>query len=175
MSRRPMADGTERHNMRTVLFVCAYNATRSIMAEALLNHLGRGRFRALSAGENTSGAVHPLTFECLAAHGIPTPGLHSKTWWRYIGLGAPPIDLIITVCDDSKEDMSQQWCHAPLKAHWGTTNPAALRGTDEEIRCAFKSTFDVLRRRVEAFVQLPLDSLNRTAQWSEVMRVGEIH
>jgi arsenate reductase len=161
--------------MRTVLFICVYNATRSIMAEALLNHLGSGRFRAFSAGEHASGTVHPLTFECLAAHGIPTPGLHSKTWWRYIGLGAPPIDLIITVCDDSKEDMSQPWRHTPVKAHWNTANPAAVRGTDEEIRRAFDYTLDVLRRRVEAFLQLPLDSLDRTALWSEIMRVGEIH
>jgi arsenate reductase (thioredoxin) len=161
--------------MRTVLFVCVYNATRSIMAEALLNHLGAGRFRAFSAGEHASGSVHPLTFECLAAHGIPTPGLHSKTWWRYIGLGAPPIDLIITVCDDSKEDMSQPWRHTPVKVHWGTANPAAVRGTDEEIRRAFDYTFDVLRRRIEAFLRLPLDGLDRTALWSEIMRVGEIN
>ena len=161
--------------MRTVLFMCVFNATRTIMAEALLNHLGGGRFRAFSAGEYSSSSVHPLTLECLAAQGIPTQGLRSKTWSQYIGLGAPRIDFIITVCDDSKEDMSRQWRYEPIKAHWDTANPASVRGTDEDVRRAFESTLELLRRRIEAFLQLPLDGLDRTAQWREIMRVGEIH
>lgn len=160
--------------MRTVLFMCLFNATRSIIAEALLNHLGSGRFRAFSAGEYTSGSVHPLTLECLAAHGIPMQGLRSKTWSQHVGLGAPPINFIITVCDDSQEDMSQPWRHEPIKAHWDTANPAVVRGSDEEVRRAFESTLALLRRRIEAFLQLPLDTLDRTAQRREIMRVGEI-
>jgi arsenate reductase len=118
--------------------------------------------------------LHPLTLECLVAHSIPVQGLRSKTWSRYIGLGAPRIDYIITVCDDSKEDMRRQWRQEPIKAHWDTANPAAVRGTDEEMRCAFEYTFDLLRRRIEAFLQLPLDELDRTAQWRAIMTVGEI-
>lgn len=162
--------------VRTVLFLCVFNATRSIMAEALLNQLGSARFRAVSAGDRASGSVHPLTLECLAAHEVPIDGLHSKTWERYIGLGAPRIDLIITVCDDSKEDVSRQWQQKPfpMKAHWDTANPAAVRGTQEELRRAFESTFELLKRRIEALLQLPLDDLERDAQWHEIMRIGAI-
>jgi len=160
--------------VRTVLFMCVVNATRTIMAEALLNHLGGGRFRAFSAGEYASGAVHPLTLECLEAHGIPIQGLHSKTWSRYVGLGAPQIDFIITVCDDSKEDMRRQWRQEPIKAHWDTANPAAALGKEEDMRLAFEYTFDLLKRRIEAFLQLPLGDCDPAAQWGAIMSVGEI-
>lgn len=146
------------------------------MAEALLNQRGCGRFRAFSAGEYAAGQVHPQTLECLVGHGVPIEGLHSKTWDHYIGLGAPRIDLIITVCDDSKEDMSRRWQQPslPIKAHWATANPAAVEGTQDEIRRAFETTFDLLSRRIEALLQLPLDHLEREAQWRELMRIGEI-
>lgn len=146
------------------------------MAEALLNQRGRGRFRAFSAGEYASGQVHPLTLECLAGHGVAIEGLHSKTWEHYIGLGAPRIDLIITVCDDYREDMIRRWQQEPLplKAHWDTANPAAVEGTQDDIRRAFEITFDLLSRRIEALLQLPLDHLEREAQSRELMRIGEI-
>jgi arsenate reductase (thioredoxin) len=168
---------TEKGIERTVLFLCVFNATRSIMAEALLNHLGRGRFRASSAGEFPSGQVHPLTLECLAAHAIPTEGLHSKTWERSIGLGAPRIDFIITVCSDSKEDMSRRCGQPPLpiKAHWDTANPIGVGDPDEIARRKFEDTFERLKRRVEALLQLPLDTLDRETQWREIMRIGESH
>ena len=171
---RPAAAAPVEIAVRTVLFMCVFNATRTIMAEALLNHLGGGRYRAFSAGEYASGAVHPLTLECLVAHGIPIQGLQSKTWSRYIGLGAPHIDFIITVCDDSKEDMRRQWRQEPIKAHWDTANPAVALGTEEDMRRAFEYTFDVLKRRIEAFLQLPLDDRDPTAQWHAIMSVGKI-
>jgi arsenate reductase len=163
--------------VRSVLFICVFNATRSIMAEALLNHLGGGRFRAFSTGESSFGPVHPLTLECLAAHGISTTGLHSKTWERYFGLGAPGIDLIITVCRNSQEEMSRhsrRWPF-PIKAHWDTADPIVMGDSEEQTRRALDDTFGLLKRRIKALVQLPLDGLERTAQWEAIMAIGQIY
>ena len=162
--------------MRHVLFLCVFNATRSIMAEALLNHLGKGRFRALSAGDYPSRHIHPLTLECLAAHDIPIAGLHSKTWEMFIGLGAPRIDYIITVCDDSREKPHRGWLAdaMPLKIHWDTANPAMVQGSAEQIRFAFEDCYQRLARRIEALIALPLEGMDRPTQWQELPRLGEI-
>ena len=106
--------------MKTVFFLCVYNASRSIMAEAILNHVGRGRFKALSAGERAIGEVHPLTLRTLAAHEIPTEGLRSKNWAQFFGLAAPRFDYMITVCDDSLDETATRDSSQPVKAHWST-------------------------------------------------------
>jgi arsenate reductase len=162
--------------MRHVLFLCVFNATRSIMAEALLNHLGKGKFRAHSAGDYRARQIHPLTLECLAAHGIPPEGLHSKTWELFIGLGAPRIDYIITVCDDSQEKPHDKWppFTMPVKVHWNTANPASVQGSPEQIRSAFEAVYQRLARRIEALVALPLDGMDRSVQWQEISRFDEI-
>lgn len=158
--------------MKTVLFLCVYNASRSIMAEAILNHVGAGRFRACSAGERAIGAVHPLTLRVLAGEGIPTEGLASKNWALFFGLGAPRLDYLITVCDDSREDMSIEDPSAPIKAHWPTPNPLTDGRSEVEIEQALRDTYRLLRDRIDALVALPLEDLDRQASHAALMQIG---
>ncbi len=162
--------------MHNVLFLCVFNATRSIMAEALLNHLGQDKFRAHSAGDYPARQIHPFTLECLDHHGVPIEGLYSKTWERFIGFGAPRIDFIITVCDDSLEKTHRWWLPAamPVKVHWSTANPAIVEGPPEKIYAAFEDTYQLLVRRIEALVALPLEDMDRPTQWQAISRLGEV-
>jgi arsenate reductase len=155
-----------------VLFLCTYNATRSIMAEAILNHLGKGRMRAYSAGDRIVPDLHPLTLDCLERHGIPAAGLHSKRWEFFFGLGAPRLDYIITVCDDSRSDL--QW-HAdcgPVRAHWDTPNPGLVKGSEFEERAAFDAVFESLRQRIEALLAIPLARMTEAEQREAIMHIG---
>lgn len=144
-----------------VLFLCTHNSARSILAEALLNHLGRGRFRAYSAGSQPrlEGQPNPLAFEALAAEGIPTAGLRSKSWDEFARPDAPLMDLVITVCDNAAGESCPLWPGRPAKAHWGYPDPSAGEASEADKRRAFALTLQAIRERLERLVQLPDSAL----------------
>jgi len=134
--------------MRNVLFLCTGNSARSILAEALLNHLGAGRFRGYSAGSFPKGAVHPLALEVLRFHHVPTDGLRSKSWDEFAAPAAPGMDLIFTVCDNAAKEICPVWPGHPVTAHWSIEDPAAVEGTDLMKRQAFAQVFQALSARI---------------------------
>ena len=154
------------------LFLCTGNSARSIMGEVLLNHLGRGRFRAFSAGSHPSGTVNPFSIETLRAMGLDTGGLRSKAWDEFAAPGAPPIDFIFTVCDNAAGEACPVWPGKPVTAHWGVEDPAAVEGSDEAKRKAFRDAAAILRRRIELFLALPLEKLDALALQSRLREIG---
>ena len=154
------------------LFLCTGNSARSIMAEAMLNHLGRGRFRAYSAGSHPAGAVNPFAIELLQGGGLPTGGLRSKNWDEFAKPGAPRMDFILTVCDNAAGEACPVWPGKPIAAHWGVADPAAVDGTDEQKRAAFKAAANVLRRRIELLVALPDSKLEDMSAQSRLREIG---
>lgn len=169
---RPSRKGADR--LVNVLFLCTFNASRSIMAEAILNHLGQGRFRAHSAGDQAVGQIHPLTFDVLARHGVPAIGLQSKSWGRFFGLAAPQMDFLIIVCDDSYEDMSWPSEGPLIKAYWATPNPTEASKDDAAMSSAFESVYASLEKRIRAFIALPLHEMTATERCRAVNQIGEI-
>ena len=152
-----------------VLILCTGNSARSILGEALVNRLGRGNFSGFSAGSTPKGAVHPLALQLLQKLQLPTSGLRSKSWDEFAAPGAPPLDFIITVCDNAAGEMCPVWPGRPITAHWGIPDPAAAEGTDAEQRAAFQRAYDELERRIGAFTSLPIESLDR-AQLQQRLR-----
>ncbi len=140
--------------MRNILFLCTGNSARSIIAECLANHLGRGRIRAFSAGSRPAGAVHPFALRLLAEKGFETSALRSKSWEEFARPEAPRMDFVITVCDRAAAEACPVWPGAPAHAHWGIADPAAVRGDEAVVRAAFEETHDRLHRRVEALLSL---------------------
>src|SRR5215471_7758411 len=134
-----------------VLFLCTGNSARSIMAEALMNHLGQGTCAAYSAGSHPTGRVHPLTLATLQSMGLPVEGLRSKSWEEFAQLGAPPVDYILTVCDNAAGEVCPLWPGKPITTHWGVEAPAACVGTADEQRQKFDEVAQQLRRRIERF------------------------
>lgn len=157
---------------RNVLFLCTGNSARSVMAEALLNDLGKGRFRAFSAGSHPTGKIHPLTLETLRLAGIDVAGLRSKSWDEFSGPDAPVLDFIFTVCDIAAGEPCPVWPGQPMTAHWGFSDPAAFTGSDTEMRAFFQEIFRQIRTRIELFVTLPLDSLDRLSLQSRLDQMG---
>ena len=155
-----------------VLFLCTGNSARSVMGEVLLNALGEGRFKGYSAGSMPRGEVNPLTLEVLAAADLPTGGLRSKSWDKFAGPKAPHMDFVFTVCDDAAGETCPIWPGTPVTAHWGIEDPAAVEGTALERRAAFVRALGFMRNRVAAFVNLPLDSLDRLALEARLRRIG---
>lgn len=155
-----------------VLFLCTGNSARSILAEAILNEKGYGRFLAFSAGGHPKGAVHPLALALLERSGIDTAGLRSKAWDEFAAPGAPPLDFIITVCDSAAGELCPVWPGHPLSAHWGQPDPAAVEGTDLEKTNAFRAAFRVLERRIELFMALPIEALDRPALGTRIREIG---
>jgi protein-tyrosine-phosphatase len=159
-----------------VLFLCTGNSARSIMAEALLNHWGRGRFRALSAGSHPKGEVHPLALDVLTRNRIRIEGARSKSWDEFASPDAPPLDFVFTVCDRAAEEVCPVWPGQPMTAHWGIQDPAAVEGTDEQKARAFNTAFRELDARLKIFTSLRLEALDRLAlqrQLDEIGRVGD--
>ena len=139
---------------RNVLFLCTGNSARSILAEGLMNHLGAGRYRAFSAGSQPQGRVHPLALETLDELGIALAGARSKSWDEFAGPASPPIDVLITVCDNAAAEPCPVWRGRRPTAHWGLPDPAAVTSSEGERREAFRATARELRRRIEAFLRL---------------------
>ncbi len=155
-----------------VLFLCTGNSARSIMAEALLNHRGAGRFRAYSAGSRPSGTPRPEALKQIESAGMSVEGLRSKSWDEFAAPGAPKMDFVFTVCDNAAKEPCPYWPGQPTTAHWGIPDPAAVQGTAEEIARAFREAFVVLDRRIGLFLALPLDTLDSLAIKREVDHIG---
>ena len=155
---------------RTVLFLCTGNSARSILAEALLTRMGEGRFLAYSAGSRPKGEPHPMALDVLRSHGFPTDGLRSKSWSEFAGPGVPPIDLIITVCDNAAGESCPVWPGRPITAHWGIEDPAAVKGVAQ--RDAFERALHYLRNRLSLLVSLPIGSLDELALRSKLREIG---
>jgi arsenate reductase len=155
-----------------VLFLCTGNSARSIMAEGILNRLANGVFTAYSAGSHPSGKVRPEALRQLELAGIPTTGFRSKSWDEFAAPGAPPIHFIFTVCDDAANEVCPIWPGHPMTAHWGVADPAAVKGTSEEIERAFHNAFSILDRRITLFLSLPLSTLENMAIQREIDSIG---
>jgi arsenate reductase len=158
-----------------VLFLCTGNSARSIMAEAAINHrtIGAGRFRGFSAGSHPTGRVHPLAFELLDQQHFPTTGLRSKRWDEFSAPGAPRLHFVFTVCDNAAAEMCPVWPGQPMTAHWGVPDPAAVAGSEDEQRRAFREAFIVLTRRIALFASLPLDKLSGLVLQERLDRIGQ--
>ena len=159
--------------IRNVLFVCTGNSARSILAEALMNHLGRGRFIAFSAGSHPNGTVNPFALSTLQALRIPTDGFRSKNWDEFAQPGAPALDFVFTVCDNAAGEMCPVWPGQPMTAHWGLPDPAAVVGSDDDKARSFMATAVALRRRIELMLALPMASLDAMAIQRELKQIGQ--
>ena len=162
---------TER--IYNVLVLCTGNSARSIMAEALINTMGQGRFRAYSAGSHPNGKVNPFAIEKVKSVNYPTESLRSKNWDEFAQADAPQMDFIITVCDNAAGEVCPVWPGQPISAHWGFEDPAAVEGTDDEKRRAFDIAFRQIMSRVRLFVNLPLKMLDQTAIKRELVNIGK--
>lgn len=157
----------------SILILCTGNSARSIMAEALFNVLGKGRFRAYSAGSHPTGAVNPFAVERCAAIGYDTSNLRSKSWDEFATPDAPRMDFVVTVCDQAAGEVCPIWPGSPLTAHWGFEDPAAFDGTDEQKRKVLDKVFRQILGRVSQFVNLPLHVLDRNAIQQEMRAIGQ--
>ncbi|MDR6828995.1 protein-tyrosine-phosphatase [Bosea sp. BE271] len=160
--------------VHNVLFLCTHNSARSIMAEALLNHLGEGRFRAFSAGSEGGPGPKPMALKVLEAEGIPTEGLSSKTWDIFAQPGAPVMDLVITVCDQAAGEACPHWPGQPITAHWGIEDPSNLQDSEIERERAFVTALRYLRNRINVLLSLPVASLDEMALAQQVRRIGAL-
>lgn len=155
-----------------VLILCTANSARSILAEAILNRLGKGRFQAFSAGSHPRGVPNPRAIELLDGLGYDTSTLRSKSWDEFAAPGAPRLDLVITVCDAAAGESCPYWPGAPLKAHWGVPDPASATGSAEAERAAFRQAYDRLHDRMAALVALPFETMTREALQSAFSEIA---
>ena len=156
-----------------VLFLCTGNSARSILAEALIEHWSKGKFRGFSAGSQPKGQVNPLAFDVLSDYHLPTRGLRSKNWSEFAGPQAPVMHFVFTVCDDAASEVCPVWPGQPMTAHWGIPDPAAVTGTDEEKRRAFRNAFNALDTRIKIFTSLRLEKLDRLALQKQLDEIGQ--
>jgi protein-tyrosine-phosphatase len=156
-----------------VLFLCTGNSARSILAEALINHWGRGKFRGFSAGSHPKGAVHPIALELLRQMKLPTEGLRSKSWDEFAAPAAQRLDFVFTVCDNAAGEACPYWPGQPMTAHWGLADPAAVEGSDVNKWVAFRSAFHVLESRIMTFASLPIASLDRVKLQARLDAIGK--
>ena len=155
-----------------VLFLCTGNSARSILAEAILNRIGSGKFVAYSAGSQPKGGVHPQSLALLQRLGYPAKGHRSKSWDEFSGPGAPLLDFVFTVCDSAASETCPAWPGQPMTAHWGVPDPAAVRGTEAAIVAAFRDAYLILERRIELFASLPVRSLDRMSLKGRLDEIG---
>ena len=155
-----------------VLFLCTGNSARSIMAEALLNHLGRGRFRAFSAGSHPTGSVNPLALATLERNGLATKDARSKSWDEFATSGAPPMHFVFTVCDRAAQEICPVWPGQPMTAHWGIADPAAVQGDEATKARAFNLAFRELSARIGLFTSLRLEALDQLAIQKAIDEIG---
>jgi len=161
-----------RERICNVLFLCTGNSARSILAEVLIEHWGKGRYNGYSAGSFPQGAVHPLALDLLEARHLRTYGLRSKSWNEFAGPGAPGMDFVFTVCDQAAGEVCPVWPGNPVTAHWGVSDPAAVDGTEGDRRRAFLDTYLALENRIKVFIALPIDKLDRMALKRSVDEIG---
>jgi arsenate reductase len=166
-------DPSMNHRPFNVLFLCTGNSARSILAEALLNRIGAGRFVAYSAGSHPNGMVNPHAKELLQRLGFDTTGLRSKSWDEFAAPGAPELDFVFTVCDNAAGEMCPVWSGQPMTAHWGMPDPAAVEGSDVDKANAFRDTFHGMERRIQLFTALPFASLDRLSLTSKLREIGK--
>ncbi len=155
-----------------VLFLCTGNSARSIMAEAILNKIGAGTFRAFSAGSQPKGFVHSEALRLLQSLGYDTSGFRSKSWSEFADPGAPLLDFVFTICDNAAGEACPVWPGQPMTAHWGVPDPAAATGTATEVALAFKDAYRMLHQRIAIFASLPLASLDRLSLQSRLKEIG---
>jgi len=170
--RQPGEKATVMSRPYNILILCTGNSARSILAEALFNTLGAGRFKAYSAGSHPTGGVNPFAIEQLRTLGYPVDDLRSKSWDEFARSDAPAMDFIVTVCDSAAGEVCPLWPGQPVTAHWGFPDPAAVTGTDDEKRAAFEQTLRQIRSRVRLFLSLPLDTLDRMAIQDRMRAIG---
>ena len=154
------------------LFLCTGNSARSILAEAIMNRLGGGRFRGFSAGSQPKGEVHPYSIDLLRQFNYPVEGLRSKSWDEFTAPRAPALDFVFTVCDSAAEEICPIWPGQPMTAHWGIPDPAAVQGSEAERRAAFADAYGRLYNRISIFLNLPLGSLDRLALKNRLDQIG---
>jgi len=157
-----------------VLFLCTGNSARSILAESLLNHCGKGRFHGYSAGSFPKGRVHPISLALLKQLNLPTEGLRSKSWDEFAAPGAPALDFIFTVCDNAAGEVCPVWPGKPMTAHWGVADPAAVVGTDAEQWAAFRKALRELENRIKLFINLPVATLDKIALQRGIEAIGKV-
>jgi arsenate reductase (thioredoxin) len=155
-----------------VLFLCTGNSARSIMAEAILNQKGKGKFTAYSAGSHPTGQPRPEALQQIEWAGLSTAGLRSKSWDEFSAPDAPKLDFVFTVCDNAAREQCPYWPGQPMTAHWGIADPAAVKGTSEEVARAFRDAFTVLDRRIGLFISLPLATLEDMVIKREIDQIG---
>ena len=157
-----------------VLFLCTGNSARSIIAEAILNKVGAGKFRAFSAGSQPKGRVHPDALRLLQGLGYDTAAFRSKSWSEFAEPGAPVMDFVFTVCDNAAGEACPLWPGQPMTAHWGVPDPAEAKGNPAEIALAFKEAYRMLHQRIGIFVALPVESLDRLSLQARVAEIGRM-
>lgn len=156
-----------------VLFLCTGNSARSIMAEKMMEHWGKGKFKAYSAGSHPSGKVNPFAIQLLQSRGLSTEGLRSKSWDEFAVAGAPQFDFIFTVCDNAAGETCPVWLGHPMTAHWGVEDPAAVEGSDDEKIRAFRRICSYLENRIKLFAALPLEKLDNMRIKQELDAIGK--
>ena len=157
-----------------VLFLCTGNSARSIMAEAILNKAGAGRLRAYSAGSRPKGEVNPYALELLHSLGHDTSGLRSKSWSEFAGPNAPPLDFVVTVCDNAAVEACPVWPGRPMTAHWGIPDPAEAKGSPAEIALAFTEAYRRLSQRIGSLTALPLGTFDRFSLQNKLREIGQL-
>jgi len=163
----------EEHRMLNVLFLCTGNSARSIMAEAILNREGLGKFNAYSAGSMPRGSVHPIALSVLERGNYPTGSLRSKSWEEFSGPDAPKLDFVFTTCDNAAQEVCPVWPGQPMTAHWGVPDPALTEGTEVEKYAAFYEAFRMLFNRISIFSNLPLRSLDKLSLQRRLDEIGQ--
>ena len=158
-----------------VLFLCTGNSARSILAEGILNWVGKGRFRGFSAGSRPTGTVNPFAIELLQQQRLPVSELRSKNWDEFAAPGAAHMDFVFTVCDNAAGEVCPLWPNQPMTAHWGIPDPAAVSGSDDDKRKAFTKAYTLLHRRISLFTILPFTRLDTIAIKSELDQIGRMH
>ena len=156
-----------------VLFLCTGNSARSILAESILNHVGKGRFRAYSAGSHPNCTVNPFVLDLLKQQGLPTEGLRSKRWDEFVAPDAPKLDFVFTVCDNAAGEVCPVWPGQPMTAHWGLPDPVKATGTEAEKALAFGEVYEVLEDRLSTFVALPIATLDRLSLQHRLDALGQ--
>jgi arsenate reductase (thioredoxin) len=166
--------GPDMADLFNVLFLCTGNSARSIMAEAILNKLGAGKFRAYSAGSQPKGRVNPHTIKLLQSLGHETSGFRSKSWNEFARPGAPALDFVFTVCDNAAGEACPVWPGQPMTAHWGVPDPAEAKGSPAEVALAFKDAYRMLHQRIGVFTALPIRSLDQLSLQERLKEIGRM-